>query len=180
MSNITSALSPSLAGVLKLVASREDAISGLRALAHETTAREGKRLLQLADQLERGELPALVAGEKSTSGWVSESSPVSRLARFAILERQRSKTRSRLAAVCALGGLYLLSSIVVSVFLLSTAAPFSALFLTETGLTDQTPGEIAQTIDFFRGAYGTAGVLVVILGALLLVRFSWRSPMSAL
>jgi hypothetical protein len=166
----SSNLDPSIQGVLPLIASRDDATNGLRALAKETGGRAGRRYRAIADRLERGELAA------SASVASAQMDSVASLTRFALLNRSRSEARGHVIAVSLLSWIYLLGSLAVGTFLLHTAAPFANMLMAAIGRRDFSSSEAENAIHFYVGLYLLGIALTVLLGILFLIRMLARSP----
>ena len=163
-------IEPSIEGVLTLIASRHDATTGLRALAQETGGRTGRRYREIADRIERGELPGLMSDQPTATNSVAS------LTRFALLQRSRNETRGQVIAVSVLGWFYLICSFAVGLFLLNTAAPFALTLIAGLELDERDSNEIASAIRFYMGLFWFGVAVTVVMGFLFLIRLLPRSP----
>ncbi len=161
---------PSIESVLALIASRDDATTGLRALAEETGGRTGRRYRVIADRIERGESIGI-----SSSASASMNS-VASLTRFAILQRSRGETRGHVIAVSLLGWIYLLCSLAVGMFLLQVAAPFANTLIADIDWNIGDRGDISATINLYVGLFWFGIAVTVSLGILFLIRMLPRAP----
>ncbi len=161
--------------LVRAVAASSDAVAGLKALAAEVGSRDGAKIRQLAERLQRGE--TITQWQPSDASKVSllqasamdDSSLAGRVPRWVLLHDQRTQSRSQLHRVvwfcfgyllaAAIGGW--LIQVTVTTYLAEVSSDYTTAYLSQPA---QAQSLVMQ--DVIRRAY--QGTIVILIGLAML------------